>query len=53
MQDKERLSQLAQLAAIESDSEKLIALYQEIKKMLNRRADETVEPLDKRGGQAP
>jgi hypothetical protein len=53
MQDKERLSRLAQLAAIEHDPEKLVALYEEIKKMLNRRADETAEPLDNRGGQAP
>ena len=46
MRDNESLYQLAKLAAMEQDPDKLVALYEQIKELLKQHDAETIKATD-------
>jgi hypothetical protein len=49
MRDNEPLYQLAHLAAIERDADKLVALYEQINELLKQHDAETIKATDTPG----
>ena len=49
MRDNEPLYQLAKLAAIEQDPDKLVALYEQIKELLKQHDAEAIKAADTPG----